>query len=154
MTSGISTHLPSNKDKIIGRTFRQKHMTIPIPAQDMRGISDSRNQASHPHRANSFDPNMAKRNIFTKPKISSLARDTFGCTRNKNYDTCEDHTGDRDALEHISDRLCRVVQLMKKPKYSRNNSKSNLSDYVSSPSSSVKITNQTVNPSCGCITCI
>ena len=33
MTSDISTQPPSNKDETIGRTVRQEHLQIPIPAQ-------------------------------------------------------------------------------------------------------------------------
>ena len=43
-----------------------------------------------------------------------------------------------DASEHISDRLHKTAQLKSKPKYRRNNNKSDLSDYTLSTSSSVK----------------
>ena len=59
-----------------------------------------------------------------------------------------------DASEHISNILHRAAQLMRKSRYSRNNNQSNLSDYTSSTSSSMRVPNQITNPSCECITCI
>ena len=44
-----------------------------------------------------------------------------------------------DTSEHISDRLCRTTQLVRKPRYSRNNGQSDLSKYVSLTSSLVRI---------------
>ena len=43
---------------------------------------------------------------------------------------------------------------MRKPKCSRNNSQSDLRDYASSTSSSVKLSDQIANPSCGHTTCM
>ena len=50
---------------------------------------------------------------------------------------------------HISDRLCKTAQLIQKPKFSINNSQSDLSDYTSSISSSVKLSDQMANLSYG-----
>ena len=137
MTSNISIHLPSNKDETIGSTFRHKCFQIPIPTprhdryiwQDTLSIS--------PRQTYSYDSHMRNRKTFTQPKISILARGTFGHIKRENYQMCGDLRRDIDASEHTSDRLCRTPQLMRKPKYSRNKSWSDLSDYVSSTSSSV-----------------
>ena len=60
----------------------------------------------------------------------------------------------KGASECISDQLCKMAQLMRRFKFSRNNSQSHLSDYTFFTSSSVKISEQVTNPSCECITSI
>ena len=97
---------------------------------------------------------MRDRNTFIQPKISNLARGTFGHIKRDNYEISRDLRREIDASKHISDRLCRTAQLMRKPKYSSNNSQSDLSDYASSISSSVKLSDQIPNPSCRHTTCI
>ena len=67
---------------------------------------------------------------------------------------CKDLRVDTEASEHISDRLHRTAQLIRKPKYGRNNIQSELSHYTSSTSSSVKILDQIANPSHRHINCI
>ena len=52
------------------------------------------------------------------------------------------------------DQLCRTPQLVRKTKLKRNDSQSDLKDYTSSTSSSIKITKQITNQSHGGITCI
>ena len=89
---------------------------------------------------------MRDRNTFTQPKILRLARYTSGHIIKGNYEMCEDLKREIDALEHISYRLHRTAQMMRKSTYSRNNSQSNLNDYASSMSSSVKLPDQMANP--------
>ena len=97
---------------------------------------------------------MRDRNTAIQPKSSSLARDTFSYMKGENYEMHEDPGVDMDASEHISEKYHRTAQLMMRPKYSRNTSQSNVSDYTSSTSSSVRIPDQIANPSCGHITCM
>ena len=101
MTYDISTHPPHNKDETIGSTFRQECSQVPIQAprheryiwQDTLSIS--------PPQTYSYDSNKRDRNTFTQPKISSLARDTFGYIKRENYEMSRDLRRDIDALEHI-----------------------------------------------------
>ena len=109
ITPDTSTHLPNNKDETIGSTFRHEciQISIPTPRRE-RYIKQNTLRISAPH-INSYDSNMKDRNTFTKPKISSLARDTFDHNKRENYEMCGDLRRDRDESEHISDRLCRTA---------------------------------------------
>ena len=64
---------------------------------------------------------MSDKNTFTQPRISSSERDDFGHIKGENYEMSTDLRKEIDASEHISDRLHKTAQLMRKPKYSRNN---------------------------------
>ena len=79
-----------------------------------------------------------KPNIPSRP--NSLKVDNFEMSR--------DLRREIDYSEHISDRLCKIKQLIRKPKSSRNNSQSDWSDYTSFTSSSAKHSDQIANPSC------
>ena len=101
---------------------------------------------------------MRDKNTFTQPKISCSVRDTFSHVKRENYEISRDleeswKRNKIDASEHISDRLHKTAQLMRKPRYSINKSQSNLSD-VSCTSSSVKLSDQIANPSCKHTTCM
>ena len=93
------------------------------------------------------DQHRRDRNAFVQPISPSLARDNLAYTKIENYNMHEDSKVNIDASEHISNRLHRTAQLMRKSRYSRNNSQSNLSDYASPTSSSVRVPDQIANPS-------
>ena len=59
---------------------------------------------------------MRDKSTVTQPKISCLARDTFGHIKRENYEMHGDLRGDMNASEHVSDRLYGTAQLMKNPK--------------------------------------
>ena len=59
-----------------------------------------------------------------------------------------------DTSEHISDRLHKTAQLMRKPKYSGNNSQSDFSDNIAFTLFSVKLSDQIENPQHRYTTCI
>ena len=54
----------------------------------------------------------------------------FSHIKRENSENSRDFGRERDASEHISDRLPKTAQLMRKHKYSRNNIQNNLSDNV------------------------
>ena len=67
---------------------------------------------------------MRDRNTTIQPKLSSFERDTFSYNRRENYEMFEVPRVDIEVSEHISGRLHRTAKLMRRPKYSRNNSQS------------------------------
>ena len=83
MTSDITRPL-SNKDKNMGSTMRQEYLQIPIPTQRHERYIQLDTLSISPSQTYPYDSNMG--NTFTKPKISSLVRDTFGHIERENYE--------------------------------------------------------------------
>ena len=98
-----------------------------------------------------YKSNTRERIPFTQPKMPSVASNTFGLIKSENYEISKYSNRYKATSEHISDQLCKMPHLLKKSKFSRNNSQSYLSDYTSSTSSSVKLPKQITNPSPECI---
>ena len=65
---------------------------------------------------------MGERSTFSQSKMLSVARNTFGHIKIDNYKISEDSKRDKDTSEYISDQLCRIAQLVRKSKLSRNDS--------------------------------
>ena len=105
MTSEISAHLTRTHDKIIGNSFRQDHLKIPIPPP-----RHERYIQQHPLSVPLSQTSIQKQNIrgrstFTQPKMPSVTRDTFGHIKSDNYGISEDSKRYKGASEHISDQL-------------------------------------------------
>ena len=148
MTSDISTYLPRSKDMTTDINCREEHRQIPTqtPRHD-RYIRQDKSSSS-PSQNYLQDQNMRDGKTTVQPKLSGLAKDTFS------YEIHDDLRVDIHVSEYISDRLYRTVQFIRKPKYNRNNSQSDVSDYAPSTQSSVRIPDQIANLSCGHITCM
>ena len=90
MTSDISTQPQSNKDETVGSIFRQECLQTPIPSPRHERYIWQDTLSVSPQQTYSYDSNMADRNIFTQPKISSLARDIFGHIKGENSEISRD----------------------------------------------------------------
>ena len=97
-----------------------------------------------------YDHDVRDRNTVIQP--ISLAKDALDYTKRENYKMHEDLRVNIDVSEHISDRLHKTAQLLRKSRYSRKSIQSDLSDYTSSTLSLVRIPDQISNPSCEHIT--
>ena len=85
---------------------------------------------------------------FVSDNLDYTERENQLChtTQNERWKVEEGSELSIDAAEHISDRLCRAALLVRNLRYNRNNSRSDLSNYASSTSSSVKESKVTTNP--------
>ena len=120
MTSDVSTQPLSNRDDTISSTFAQEHLQIAIPTPRHDKYIQPDTFSMPPPQTYVYNLNIRNRNVCTQPGIPSSERDTFDHIKVGNYEMSRDIRREIDASEHISDRLCKTAQLMRKPKFGRN----------------------------------
>ena len=132
MTSDILTQMQHSNDMARGNTFRQEYLPIPTPTPRCDRYIRQGKSSSSPLQKYPYHQDISNRNTVNQPHSPSLVGDTLDYTKKENYNMHEDLKVNIDVSEQISDRLHRTAQLMRKSRYNRNNSQSDLSDYASS----------------------
>ena len=125
-------------------TFRQEYTPMPLSRCD-RYIRQEK-LINSPIQTYQYHHNRIDQNMFVQPQSPTLVRDTLDYTKKEKCNMKEDSEVNIDASEHNSDRLCRTAQLIRKSRYNRYNSQSDLTDYATSTSSSVRDPIQMTNP--------